>query len=388
MGGPATLGQRYLASVYRDARLLHMPEDQVSRALANLTWIYHSGQPLFCIRCVVAFADFSNEMLSRSDRSGATHIALLYKSPNLIHVMALFGFLLHSRVPGPQPLAAAAHSWDGWASDHAWVEVVRLRPTWIVGEGGAFGYWFEVAAGSGVALNVGRSLRAHNRSHLASLLGLNVTDVFARPARGDSHVWKQPKFRHNRSAWTADPQLQAQYANVSIDDEAGLRRRYFDIYPWRLETMVDLCKPARARGFDTLQIWAEMCSMDRTQAACGIEIVSCHASVLRLPSRQHRATCPPGLPLRTGWDHSLECRCNETFSMLNCADTRESEVPPIPLQIRPPSADIVRQATQPGGHSWWWSWRGAVRMWPPRMQLCGRASLTDAQGTEATQSCT
>ena len=60
---------------------------------------------------------------------------------------------------------------------------------------------------------------------------------------------------------------------------------------------------------------------DRTQVACGVELVICHPGCVALQSRKHRAPCLHGIPLRTGWDLKRECKCNASLAdgmMLNC----------------------------------------------------------------------
>ena len=43
---------------------------------------------------------------------------------------------------------------------------------------------------------------------------------------------------------------------------------------------------------------------------------------LALRNRGDRKTCVPALPLRTGYDLSLECHCNSSLTMLNCLGNR------------------------------------------------------------------
>ena len=96
------------------------------------------------------------------------------------------------------------------------------------------------------------------------------------------------------------------------------------------------------------------------QRACGVEIVSCHPSVMQLRTRVYRSTCVPGLPLRTGWDYSLPCRCNSSIDLLNCADTPvEPIVPRHPLQQHAISAETIHRASLVGGYSRFHSWNGA-----------------------------
>lgn len=123
------------------------------------------------------------------------------------------------------------------------------------------------------------------------------------------------------------------YEGLSLDDEAGLRQRYFENAPWRLEARVDLCQRATALGFGSIQLYHETCSLGNVtsrEQACGVEVIICHSSCLALKNRKYRGACIPGLPLRTGYDLSLPCRCNRSLSILNCADTPGAkELPPV-----------------------------------------------------------
>ena len=77
---------------------------------------------------------------------------------------------------------------DGYFEDHTYVPVIRVatdtfsnsRAAHIVhsGEGGARGCFFFSATGSDAWLPLGRSLRAANRSHAASLLAVDIGRTF------------------------------------------------------------------------------------------------------------------------------------------------------------------------------------------------------------------
>lgn len=167
-------------------------------------------------------------------------IALLHRAPNAIWEMSFYGFW--------RPTALQVQ----FTPDGKWAEVLRLAPHWRTGEGGLYGCWFEASRGSGAAINVGRSLRVMNRSALAAALNLNVTSIFATPVRGRRHLW--------HSLWNVSAADWPSHFK-GVHDEASLRKRYFDIYPWRLEAKVDLCGPARRSGYDSIQIFHEICSM-------------------------------------------------------------------------------------------------------------------------------
>lgn len=324
----------YLAAVYHDARLLsqrEVPSDQLDGILARLFYVYYEG---FAVvprtRCRASFHDWRPEM--------GLDVALLHRTPNLIAPLSDFGYWRAAVLPGPRK--------PPFVRDYAWAEVLRLAPAWAgahsSGEGGWFGCWYELSVGSGIAVNVGKSLRVSNRSELVHVFGLNISDIFARPVRGKTHLWEAYRTRssqHSRlqnasplafatSEWP--PPL---YEGISLSDEHALRKRYFENSPWRLEANVNFCEHARRLGFDSVQIAHELCSVQPKRAACGAELVMCHASCLALRTRASRGVCVPGMPLRTGIDLSLECRCNATGhsdkskqlrSVLNCAGNREA----------------------------------------------------------------
>ena len=110
--------------------------------------------------------------------------------------------------------------------------------------------------------------------------------------------------------------------------------------------------------------------------ACGIELISCHKSVLKLRNRQHRRACVPGLPLRTGWDLALACQCDDALDMLNCAKT------PVGKGVPPP---MSAQALEFGGgrfgaargpatvRSYAEAWTAVLRLWA-KVSTCRHAS--------------
>ena len=357
--------RRYLVAVYRDDRLLSVPHYFIADLLGNLSFVFHEGrralpgaaQP----KCKASFHDWRPATCEGA--GGCARVALLYTQPNLLNPLSYYGFWRASALPAslhaPTAVDGLAEPWwaqHGFVADDAWAEMLRLAPRWTVGEGGAYGCWFEVARGSGVAVNVGRSLRAINRAHLAARLRLNLTSIFARPVRGREHTWvawrRGPRedrgTSHGTNHTRASPRAwreawsPAAYRGVSLDDEAGLRRRYFDNFPWRLEAKVDLCAPATRRGYDSIQLYHEGCGMGNAstrELACGVEVVICHRSCLALRNRKHRAACVPGLPLRTGHDLSRPCACRKDLDLLNCAATAAAEPPPVTSVVGRDDAD-------------------------------------------------
>jgi hypothetical protein len=300
----------YLERTYRQ-RLSHLDDVEIKQRAQGLEWIYHdkASTEFFNITCGV----YANEWHRAWCQSEKPMQAALLLSPTYImKKLNWFG------VWRPQPMAGACSQSFApvFAADNTWVEVLRLGPDFQ--EGGLYGCWFLAAKGSGIFLNTGRSLRAENRSVLADLLGYNLT---------------------------------------------ALGRKFLGWNPWRLEHNTRLCEHARQQGYDSLQIWWEGCakwrSKTRASEACFHEIISCQPECLALPTpcqppRQHSASCPkvfcpnccrtcsanereiyqrwnethwPQGPcinsrmLRTGWDASLPCECDDTQRLLNCLGT-------------------------------------------------------------------
>ena len=215
----------YLASVYRDERLLQLPQQTASAMFDNLSWVWHSGVPLINMQCKSTFTEWRPGV----GHATANKVALQHKRPNLIWRMSQYGIWLASGLPKPLvasqsyggPSAGQLWAHHGFVADHTWTEVLRLTPTWTVGEGGLFGCWFEMSKGSGIAVNVGRSLRALNRSLLATKLKVNVTSTFEKPVdgrKGRRHLWHQ--FRERPPVLTEQPgtSVTSSSAPISLDN--------------------------------------------------------------------------------------------------------------------------------------------------------------------------
>ena len=198
-----------------------------------------------------------------------------------------FHLLLYN--PYFQRSSARRANWN--ASDGTWVEVTRINSdcaqvnSLLVGDGlmplprnyttrVVNGCWFWVAPGSGVWLNVGRSLRMPSR-HALDHLVVGVKNALTR-------------FDAN---W--------------IDQR------------W--------CGWARARGYDSVQVGVEMDHLSPrvryTKHASGAvrdsaELVVCGGGC----AMQHvRSACPP-IPLRTGLRAQLPCLCDSRHAMINCGN--------------------------------------------------------------------
>ena len=166
-----------------------------------------------------------------------------------------------------QPGYAKRHFFD----DNTWVEVIRVRMGALLAEGGTYGCWFWPVRGSGIFVNVGRSLRAANKAAAAKELGTPPHDDFfanATRARGFSSL-----------------QLKAggpQYGGKSSRFHTKTLPM-FELF---------LTGPGCVEDEGTELVW-------RSQ-------------------RKLMGACVP-LPTRTGWNASRPCRCSDDASpILNC----------------------------------------------------------------------
>mmetsp|Transcript_68313 Transcript_68313/g.152483 ORF Transcript_68313/g.152483 Transcript_68313/m.152483 type:complete len:291 (+) Transcript_68313:394-1266(+) len=169
---------------------------------------------------------------------------------------------------------------------HTWIQVIRIAeahfyPSPKRREGGNLGCWFFAAAGSGVFLNTGRTLRATNRTNLAVALNMSVP-----------------------GSWT-----------------------------YRLDG-AGFCGRAAALGYDTVQIldekyneqthlWHRARRVSPRTKFYEHEIISCSPSCLDPVTRGPCTT----LPLRTGLHAEKLCACDDRSAILNC-DHTSRELPP------------------------------------------------------------
>jgi len=313
----------YLQSVYREP-LEHVSDTQVRRRATRAVWVYHDlVQRLgFNASCVALATDWRRRSCAQTD---AASRALVLPANLLMRKFNWYG----AWRPAPMRGACGASFEPAFSRDNAWVEVLRLGRDFE--EGGLKGCWFLGAPGSGVFINTGVSLRANNRSHLAHIFGLNLS------ASG---------------------------------------RKFLNWNPWRLEHNTRVCEYARDRGYATIQIGWEGCrrvgsstdsiARSRDTETCFHEIVSCQPECLALPTpcsapRQHQSTCarvfcprccrtcseierraylewnethwPPGpcvhsSMLRTGWNASAACVCDDSLPLLNCLGSSPEIAPP------------------------------------------------------------
>lgn len=203
-----------------------------------------------------------------------------------------------------------------FASDHTWMEVIRWSSLGSQ-EGAGLGCWWFAAPGSGIFLRVGRSLRVHNRSELASTLGLNVSD-----------------YTHTTESGFIVGRLSRGFPRIL--DTPELRAAYFKKNPWVLEHRggQSFCPRAVVLGYDTIQVRQEECSWPQaTSGWCYMEVISCHPACTSVGVRKLKLACPSGLPLRTGLNASLKCECNNARDIANCERTGNASILPLPYHI-------------------------------------------------------
>ena len=313
--GAESAARAYLEVVYRQK-----PSDAVraTAVAASLEWLYRAPLPSTEL-CEAVPIDCVTTYLNRSCKGFLDRHA------------GRVGMLLYGGAPALQPhgfVNAAPKGGTGYTCDsqptvgdyptasftpdYSNIEVLRLRQLGAM-EGGGVGCWWFGITGTGVFLPTGRSLRVRNRSELATALGINMTLHTLTSERG-------PQVRAAGRGWPL--QLVT----------AELRSAYFARWPWVLDHRAghEICPRAKALGYDTIQLRWEQCSWrDTQQGFCPLEVISCHEACTRAKARSlHEVACPVGLPLRTGWNATLECHCNPAATLANCEGTAPELPPP------------------------------------------------------------
>ena len=148
-----------------------------------------------------------------------------------------------------------------YAND-SWVEVMRVEST-VTPEGNFHGYpygcWFWPMPGSGIFINIGKSLRAQGTGHAVDVLGIPRHDLY--------------------------------FANAT-----------------------------RAAGFDSLQVLMGQTNLGghksrfHVQTGHTFEIIIANGACM---TETIYGACAP-MELRTGWDASLPCNCSNDSPILNC----------------------------------------------------------------------
>ena len=177
---------------------------------------------------------------------------------------------------------------DHFHPDHEWVEVYRTltNSSWYaknnLWEGVNYGCWFypllpPFHRGSGIFVNLGRSMRFWSRA--------------------DANLY----FR-DLGNWTIENGVLSSTSDLSM---------YVGRHNKHAVKMLDAhwATKANGLGYDSIQLLAGADGMP--------EVVIARSVCLRQTSRTAIRTCPP-LDLRTGERASLECRCSDERSVLNC----------------------------------------------------------------------
>ena len=298
----------YLSSVYRENASVfwRMGAPSVREAARSLGWVYHQAHwangslwvqsgswaypcPWLPIRCLSLYHGYPSTHARTTEvlAFGGHHLLTSY---NKYGLMRGAGQTRCGDLLGTAPTGASR------------VEVLRTAGGTDKIEYGVSGCWYYAMPGSGVFLDVGRTLRADNRSHLGRLLGLHAYNA------SELHV-----LSHLHANWTWS------------DVETEMERRT----PWDFDRRIGICLFARRLGYDTVQIADETCTTRRfggrtkgtAELAC-LEIVSCSRGCMAL--RHHRvreSTCVPDEPLYTGWGADRPCACDPSYPLLNCHRT-------------------------------------------------------------------
>lgn len=178
----------------------------------------------------------------------------------------------------------------------------------IAGEGGARGCFFFDAPGSGIVLNVGRSLRSIDRVSAARALGIDISNVYGNYMRKryKNNMSKVPK----RFLWHNDPRIADLMMNDKserVSDSWGvIGKRFFDVNPWYMDFIS--CAMAKRIGYDTLQY------PYRERHLQLIELVSCQDYCYNISRFSLTGACVGGLHKTDGSD----CSCEESRGVLNC----------------------------------------------------------------------
>ena len=212
---------RYATAVYHDENVNKLSRTDLLAIASSLGWRYHVTlqlEPWVNISCVEPYpkdGGFRWDACAAHKDASEGIKALYFPHPYSMISFNDFGVWLPAGVPTCETAPA-------WVPDGGFVEVLRIGGLVTRGEHGAAGCWFLRARGSGVFLNVGRSLRARNRAALARQL-----------AAFDSSI-----LSHNRS-WSR------------IHDM--IRRDS----PWGgFEGRLDPCRHVAAAGYDSFQVSA------------------------------------------------------------------------------------------------------------------------------------
>ena len=260
----------YLQSVFREP-LAHVPARALIERVEAAEWIYHHPSlPMGQMGCS---HNLQRPRRSMCNAKRALRHGLVFCSPVKVRQINWFGFFQ----PRAESMCLHRHARPrkpAFHTDGSWLEVLRIGTIAVTGspatvqrfgEGGGHGCWFLAVRGSGIWLNVGRSIRAHSRAELVRTLGFNMSDAIEEGLA----TTKADEARGRRGT-------------------AGWRNPFVEMHP-----KIRLCDVARARGYDSIQLQEEGC----VNPPCYLEVVSCHAGCLKLPNKKCVRPDPSRPPL-------------------------------------------------------------------------------------------
>jgi hypothetical protein len=320
----------YMRAVY-NYKQHRLSRAQIAERLSRTRWWYHWAplelkcrQTSFVPRAPAARASFFGKLCNH------THAAVFLQRPMVTAALSEHGYWLARNVICD---ASVRRTLPQYEPDNSWVEVIRVATSSCTSaegrcEGGRAGCWFSKAAGSGIFLNTGRSLRVATRAALARVLRLNTSETFGLYLRGKrlrpfahlpldetEHLLHEDHLSRVRAAPPWPP--------LSVRELVAGQRLFAAN---RVVLDYAVCEHVRKANFDTVQLWDPKCGLD----VCFPEVVSCHPGCADVPSGSVRGGCvPETVPLRTGWVAELPCHCNQSVPILNCMGHKD------PLSIAP-----------------------------------------------------
>ena len=193
---------------------------------------------------------------------------LIYWSWSLLDTQDPFVFI--DQTPRPTVL-----------SDHSWVEVARYaeRTSYVGSDGAGYGVWFFLVPGSGVRVNIGRSIRFDNKLHAV--------------------------------AWSQKMASQIKLGCENTGMASCLQHE--DMY---------FCAAARLKGYDSMVVWHDP-AYPGTPHYSGlrsdnVELVLCRKEE---PPEQ-RTACPSMIEFRD--ENGGACTCNPEAELLSCIESGDS----------------------------------------------------------------
>lgn len=187
-----------------------------------------------------------------------------------------------SRIDTSNPLVYTDHRSRPMAfPDHAWVEVARYaeRTSYVGSDGGGYGVWYWLLPGTGVSVNIGRSVRF------------------------------------------ADKREAIHWANTHHPRNTTLKCMEFDNDSCDTHPDALFCAAARHHQFDSVIVrrdWVKFGHVSGSHSDV-IELILCPPTE---PPEQV-LSCPPSIEHRLAGGHS-RCTCNATGELLACKENGHS----------------------------------------------------------------